>query len=175
MMTTKERKITMSEIKDYAYRFLRDNYNMRSNIPIERNNRLKRTLGKVGVGNYGKFKIDLAGKLLDYGTNEIIKDILRHELIHYALYMNNLPYRDGDPYFENELVKHNSHSSDTLQVGKYYKIGCSNCDNTGEVRTYKMIEKLHSYKSTCCEERLIYFGEVIYNGEGEVHVKAMTG
>jgi len=44
----------------------------------------------------------------DFST---IEDVLRHELCHYALFLMDKPFQDGDKYFEDTLIKTNAPSS----------------------------------------------------------------
>lgn len=165
---TKERLLTIDDLEAYSNSFLAENYSITLNIPIKRNNRLKRTLGYF---KYSRDKmpleINLAGKLLDYGTNSVILDILYHELIHYACFIQGMPHLDGEPYFENELSKHNISSSFTYLVGKYEIMQCLGCDDESITDTKNFINNPDEYHSTCCKADFKRIGYMITNGETE--------
>ena len=55
----------MSDVEKYARNFLRDNYRMVLNIPIKRNNRLSRAMGRFIHTVRKPVAIDLAGSVLD--------------------------------------------------------------------------------------------------------------
>lgn len=165
-MTTTTKSITLDYLSDYADKFLQKNYNIQLEIPIERNNRLKRALGvyKHSKNNDLPLKIELAGFLLEYGSESTILGILKHELIHYALHVCNKPFKDGHPYFENELKKHNVPSTNELKVGKYYKLKCNGCNKAILTDNKKVILQTQNYRSRCCKSKLTYVNTIIYNG-----------
>ena len=110
------------ELTKIAQVFLKIHYGLGLDIPIKRNNRLRSTHGRFIINNYNHtpLRIEIAGKTLDYGTDEVIISILKHECIHYALFVQGRAYRDGHPEFEAELRKHNAPSTNTLKIGLYY-------------------------------------------------------
>ena len=171
MLAIKEEKLSLDELRDYASYFLERNYNVTLEIPITQNNRLTRSLGRYIHTIAGEPKgIQLSGRLLRYGTNNVIIDVLKHELIHYALHILGKPYKDGQPYFENELRKHGSPSTNTKRVGIYYVIQCTRCENKSLTKTKSVIKNIKNYRSRCCHSDLIHVGNVIYDGETKVYV-----
>lgn len=104
----------------FANEFLEEHFNLELKIPITYNGRLKNALGQFVLspvidGKRRPMKIELSKKeavsaflMEDFST---IKDVLRHELCHYALFTMNQPFNDGNKYFEDTLIKTNSPSS----------------------------------------------------------------
>src|SRR5690625_1649013 len=92
LTTTKETTVTIQELEEFSIDFLASNYDLAFTIPIKRNNRLTRALGRYRHYLSGNpINIELSGRLLDYGTKETILDTLKHELIHHALHMLKKP------------------------------------------------------------------------------------
>lgn len=115
----------IKELKEYAIKFSKIEYNNDFNIEIEINNRLKK-----GVANFRYFtnlyldynidyghKIQIQGKflnacLLDREKGlENLFSVLRHELIHYNLYKLKKQFKDGQKDFEIELMKNDAPSN----------------------------------------------------------------
>lgn len=101
----------------FANEFLKEHFNLSLEIPISYNGRLKNTLGQLVISPVTNraMKIELSKKeaiaaflMKDFST---IKDVLRHELCHYALFLMDKPFQDGDKYFEDTLIKTNAPSS----------------------------------------------------------------
>lgn len=167
MLAIKNEKLSLDEIRDYASYFLERNYNMTLSIPITQNNRLTRALGRYRHTSIGGEAVDiqLSGKLLKHATNNIILDTLKHELIHHALHIQGKPYRDGQVYFENELKKHGVSSTNTNKVGEYFILECNNCKKESETYRTAIVNNLQRYTTKCCNEKMTYINNVIYNGE----------
>lgn len=159
--------MTISELTKYAEKFLAENYGFKLAIPIRRNNRLTRSLGRYLqlTPGYAPYKIDLSGRLLDYGTPTVIIDTLKHELIHYAVHCLGEDWRDGAKYFENELKKHRVSSTNTNKVGIRYLTKCRSCGMESETKVKKQAERSYLYIMGCCASGYDYIGDVIYDGE----------
>lgn len=150
-----------------ATTFLKENYNVTLHVPIKRNNRLRSTYGRFILRNNKAHCIDLAGVLLDYGTEEVIINILKHECIHYALFMKQQPYRDGSSVFESELKKHGAPKTRKLLVGKFYVLKCDACGNTTLTDRKRTIAYPKQYRTVCCRAPFHIIDEHIYNGTNE--------
>lgn len=161
MITKQKESLTVRELEVYAKEFLERVYNLELDIPIEINGRLTRSLGRFCTRKGKAHKIDLAKLLLTYGADRVVLDVLTHELIHYALYSTGKPYRDGQKYFENELKKHGSHSTNTLKVGKYFILKCKKCEDILYSKKSKVKDNLTGFHSMCCKADLEYMGEEI--------------
>lgn len=157
-----ENEINHAQIVEYASRFLKEAYNMELEIPIVINGRLK--------SSFGRFiwrKSDKKPLRLEFSKNYImhhepikILGTIKHECIHYALFVKGLPFRDGDDYFEKELIKHGSHSTGTSEYkGKVVVYGCPDCETTYNRR--RKYPKNKRYLSHCCKSVIVYLGEKI--------------
>lgn len=131
-MTLKEIKRAESKLPQFKQMmineskyFLKKNFNLELNVPIMINPRLTSTYGRfIWYGskrnNRPKYLIEkdvieiqknfilvamIAGEL------EAVMEVLRHELVHYALFTLGRDYRDGDSDFEKTLAELNVGSS----------------------------------------------------------------
>lgn len=105
-------------MKLYASNFLREHFNMELNIPIKIDGRLTRTGGSYHYKIGGKgilIKMSerfIYGALMDETEGvDAILDILKHELVHYALHEQGKDFGDGEKEFEETLAKLNIGSS----------------------------------------------------------------
>lgn len=113
------------QIKKYADKFLKDNYDVE---PIKINYRYlhdsrlafyQYSTDLLGRTDDKKIVINLKTLYYAYFVNiEYLYSVLRHELIHYALQDLGRAFDDGDDDFETELEKHNSISSATTDPSK---------------------------------------------------------
>lgn len=108
---------THQKLVNFANEFLKEHFNLSLEIPICYNGRLKNTLGQLVISPVTNraMKIEVSKKeviaaflMKDFST---IEDVLRHELCHYALFLMDKPFQDGDKYFEDTLIKTNAPSS----------------------------------------------------------------
>jgi SprT-like protein len=95
------------QLKDYANKWLQDNYNMKLEIPLRLNGRMQRTCGWFKHKGLKKQPIVVELNKFFVENNEpmLVLDILRHELVHYAMYMQGRDYKDGSYGFERELKR----------------------------------------------------------------------
>lgn len=129
-------KKQLVELTEYARKFLKGSYNMDLHIPIELDGRLGSTMGVfhhvqrkvngVAVSDTPR-DIQLNSRFIqlalldgERGWNNIIA-VLKHELIHYALFSQGKPYNDGDATFEMELKMHGSSSTHTFAYRLTYR------------------------------------------------------
>lgn len=151
---------TLQRLTDFANNWLQKTYGIQLEIPIEIRSSLKRTLGYFQHKQNKKepIKIALAAKLFTHYSKEAVYDVLKHELVHYALYMLDKPYTDGHPYFERELKRLGVSSTHTYEAKGFYHIyRCSSCDRITS-RRVRRITKLENYRSRCCMAELKYDG-----------------
>lgn len=127
--------ITVDEVKDIiegkskslskytliANEFLRKEYGMVLSVPIvlriESDSRRKGAFTRIqSLDENSEVQKDIPMRitinLSSYIMNEILREeyilkILKHELVHYALFMKGLPSKDGDYEFEQELKRLN--------------------------------------------------------------------
>lgn len=108
---------TQNSLEDMCREFLIKEYGVSLTIPVKINNRLSRTLGRFVISAGGiNNRIEFAGRLLKYGTDKQVISVLKHECIHYALYELKRDFKDGQKDFENELIKHNSDSTNMITI-----------------------------------------------------------
>lgn len=99
--------LTQYQLKMYAKKFLQETYGMELIVPLELNGRLKRACGRfVYYVRSGKPKsVEMNKYFVENNEPVVVLDVLRHELVHYALFMQGKPHSDGHPVFENELKR----------------------------------------------------------------------
>ena len=121
----------------YANNFLQTNFNIELYAKIYFNNSLKQVKGRTifESNKEGYNEIELSGELLnlsllDPKKYDYLYDVLNHELVHYALYVLNKKFSDGEDDFENTLRKLNIGSSGSTK--DYKKFG----NKVREYRTY---------------------------------------
>src|SRR5690625_1287632 len=157
--------VTEKELIDYAQTFLQGNFKLKLNIPIQRNNRLRSTLGRYVLSSKGHpLRIEISGNLLRYGTKASIFGVLRHECIHYAFHQLGRDMRDGSKEFELALRQFSAPITETLKVGKYYVFECGQCKKEGETRIKRIVDSPQNYRTNCCRGNIIVVGERIYRG-----------
>ena len=159
--------MTLEELTAYAEQFLKETYGMELYIPIKINGHLRRAQGRY-ISSYDDKepkRIELAKTLIKYGTDNVIKDTLKHELVHYAFHVQGLPFNDGDKEFEDELRRLGIGSSESNIVGMRYLIKCKRCGYVGETAVKRVKNNPDFYASKCCDAPLTYIGDVIYDGE----------
>lgn len=121
----------------YANNFLQTNFNIELYAKIYFNNSLKQIKGRtiLNPNKEGYNEIELSGELLnlsllDPKKYDYLYDVLNHELIHYALYILNKHFSDGEDDFENTLHKLNVGSSGSTKNHKNFG------NKVREYRTY---------------------------------------
>lgn len=165
VMKATDEALTIEELTEIAREFLRVNYGLALEIPIQRNNRLRRAMGwYMATWDDEPLRIEIAGKAMEYGANEYIIGILRHELIHYALDVKGEPNDDGHPHFEAELQKHGAPTTNTSRVGPYVVYNCANCGCDNATDDTRVLKHPKIFATICCDAELINVHERIYNG-----------
>lgn len=164
--------MNIEKLTNVANAFLQNEYQLDLNIPIIINKRLRITLGSyVTFWKTDKPKrIELSGTLIKYGHDTVIIDVLKHELVHYALHSLGFPSDDGDEYFENELKRLGIGSTESNYVGELHKCKCEKCNN--ELHTNVKSEfKSEKYVTSCCKGKILYLETLIFNGtEGKLFI-----
>lgn len=135
------------------------------NIEISINDRLTSSRGRYRrsinrlTGKTTKQWIEMSGHMLKYEAEENIIKTLKHEVCHWACFNLGKPHKDGDRFFESELIRIGSHATRTMsRLGDYYSVICSKCGI--EVASAKteagMVSKAQNfrYTSRCCRARL---------------------
>ena len=120
-LTKKQKETILNDIVNFSNKFLKEAYGLELTIPIVINGRLSSYEGYFAYSRRNEKRTPLriefserylALSMLDTedGILSVIQ-LIKHELIHYACFMLNKPFSDGDEYFENELLKHGSSAS----------------------------------------------------------------
>lgn len=135
-------QLSMYQLKMYANKFLKDNYGMELTVPLELNSRLKTTCGRfISRRYYNGHKepkiVELNKTFVEHNEPTIVLDVLRHELVHYALFMLDKPHKDGHPVFENELKRLGIVSQGTIDqykiASKMQIYACDDCNHEYKV------------------------------------------
>ena len=146
-------KLIEKMLKKEAVYFCKKHYDLDFNIPLTINKRLTRTYGwfKVYIKPVPKAQgIEISAKMIQsaitFGDMDLIIDVLRHELVHYAMFTLGKQYYDGSDDFENELARLNISSSSTTSQKKIksthkligYSVSpvysCNKCSGIGFMR-----------------------------------------
>lgn len=92
---------SMNWLEQQANLFLQTHFNLLLSIPIIINGRLKRVLGVFRLNPDRSAKqIELSKTLIESNNEEIILDVLYHELIHYGLHQLHKPFKDSSKEFK---------------------------------------------------------------------------
>ena len=153
-----ERKLT----KD-AQKFLQEAYGLTLECPVEVNGRLKSKNGRFVYSRRIKrpVKIEISKNYIQYQDWKIVIETLKHECIHYALYMLDKPFHDGHPLFEAEIQKHDSHSTGVIRYkGKVVTYECPSCKHEWR-RKKKYPNNGAGYQCAKCKVQIVYTGEKI--------------
>ncbi|UUV46318.1 SprT family protein [Bacillus phage vB_BanS-Thrax2] len=154
--------MTETQLTRYANEFLMKNYGMRLTVPLKLNGRLSKTLGWFIYKKKANkpVAVHLNKKFVQNNDEDIILNVLRHELVHYALFMQGKPHGDGQTYFENELKRKGIVSQSTINqytvnsVKQIYK--CLKCEYMH--KRSRKFSNVSRYKCTC-GGKLEYIGK----------------
>lgn len=123
------------EMENFAREFLKEEFGVDLTIPIKINSRLTSTFGWFRgrtnrvTGVREPVVIEISKNMIEYQGFDFAYGTLKHELVHYALYIQNLPYNDGTYTFEQELKRVGAPSSGTrkalIKKEVYQCKGCS--------------------------------------------------
>ncbi|WP_395940833.1 SprT-like domain-containing protein [Bacillus sp. FJAT-22090] len=120
------------------------------------NSRLSSTLGVFfyNKNNMRPVKLEFSKKFLQYGKLDDIKKTIKHECIHYALFMKKKPYRDGEEHFESEIIKHNAVSTNKIdfRIERNVRVYQCNCNE------YVYLQTITPKYCTRCKHNLTYVG-----------------
>ncbi|MHC8516825.1 SprT family zinc-dependent metalloprotease [Sporosarcina sp. ITBMC105] len=151
--------MTLDQITEYAREFLRNSYGMEMVEPIKRNNRLTRSMARYVYYGEEESHIEIAGFMLKYAADCVIKAVIRHECVHYAMHRLCRPFDDGQAEFEAELKKRDAPSTGLLKVGEFYDCECSKCGSKWDSDCPRLLRNPTKYVSVCCRAK-IEVGEV---------------
>lgn len=150
--------LSISNIELYAKEFLSNNFDgMALDVPIEVNGRLSRAMGRFIAINRKSHSIELSKNLVQYNDMEVIQDVLKHELIHYALYEMGLPNGDDDKEFINTCNRLGAPLTETFSIKQpvhQYKCSCTVHERRRRIKNFNTSK----YKCMGCNEILEYIG-----------------
>jgi SprT-like protein len=145
------------QLRGYAKQWLKDNYNMELEVPLQLNSRMQRTCGWFRHTRYRDGRdipncIELNKFFVENNEPVTVLDVLRHELVHYALFVQKKDYKDGSYGFERELKRLGIVSQKTIDkymiVSKPKNMHIYECANCGH--EYKRQRALPSNKKYSC-------------------------
>jgi SprT-like protein len=127
-------------------------------IPVVWNGRLTKTMGrfmfrKKKKGPTEALSIELSKHAARSLNEKQFAAVLLHELCHYHMFRQGLPFEDHHPEFEKELKRVGAISTNTLRIPqKGFKLYCSKCEAYLGQRKRLNLDR---YKSQCCHAPLI--------------------
>lgn len=165
MVKQVHRSKIINQMTQYADEFLIENFDTRLKIPIEINSRLKRSLGRFQAYTTDEsplpIKIELSKSLLENEPMEMILDVLKHELVHYALCKKGLPYYDGQSCFEDKLIELGVSATKKLRTDntkkEVYKCSCKEFNLSRKLDNHARY-KGSNYTCPTCNVKLSYVG-----------------
>lgn len=92
-------------------------------------------------------KIYISDDVVDYGSNFLIKEVIKHEICHYAMLIKGMPYIDGDSFFESELERIHAFSSKKLDF--YFLVNCPTCLSTSSFPKRSEAKTFFRKKCSC--------------------------
>lgn len=162
--------VTIRDLYEEAERFLNERYGINLMMPI--------TVAELPDDIQGYYEhrgtkpsvIVIARDVMTFGSDEHVYDILRHELVHYAMHVLGRPNRDGDAEFEAELERQGVCHSFTSLLGRYHMYACSGCSAELPSRKRFSEEQLRVIVTACCEKPAIDLCQQnLYNGKERVY------
>lgn len=158
------------QLQDFARKFLQDNYNLELVVPLRLNGRMKTTCGWFRYKKRSRVPVvvELNKFFVENNESNVVIDVLKHELIHYALFMKGIPCRDGDYEFEAELKRLGVVSQKTINqytiVSKpkrlhYYRCQDSSCNK--EYRLNRALKHGGRFHACKCGASLIDLGKKV--------------
>ena len=160
--------LSQYQLKKYAEKFLAETYGMKLTVPLELNGRLKRACGRFVyyVRSRQPKSVEMNKFFVENNEPVVVLDVLRHELVHYALFMQGKPHSDGHPVFENELKRLGVVSQKTIDKytieSKPVKIQFYECaDCKAEFRRQRALANGGRNHRCSCGGRLIDKGKKV--------------
>lgn len=149
---TKAEEAKVRSIYEEALAEVLPEFGLHKSVKLNINNRMSRTLAWFVTGGWDKLTmIEISGKYAKLalqdpvdGVSEI-KDTLKHEIIHYALWRTKKPYDDGTVEFEEALAKFNvapsgstnSKYTKSKRVAKRYRVAMVAKEPNGKEALYR--------------------------------------
>lgn len=159
-LSKSEKQKFEQQMRMYSRNFLKENFNMSMEIPIKIDGRLTRAGGSYHHTAKKPIMIKISerfmyGALLDNEGVEAILDVLKHELVHYALHMQGKDYHDGQKEFEETLARLNIGSSGATASKKRLSKKRNVWYNIYDIYHNKVLGKTNLYNHTKQEQNWI--------------------
>ncbi|MFE8094518.1 SprT-like domain-containing protein [Bacillus toyonensis] len=159
-------KFSVEELTEIAKDFLQKEYGLPLTVNVELSSKMTTTFGMFYIKSVKKRipkVIRLSKNFVTYQEKDVIIDVLKHELVHYACFMQGKPYKDKDAYFKQELARVGSARTRTYKFKgerkrKVYSYECKKCGKNIQARI-KGYEKKYIHKD--CHGEFKFIGEVI--------------
>lgn len=125
--------LTQYQLKTYADKFLNETYGVKLTVPLKLNGRLKTSKGRFIWSRKSRTPkaVELNKEFVEHNKPEIVLDVLKHELVHYALFIKGVPHSDGQAPFERELRRLGVVSQSTIDrysiASKMQVYICNSC------------------------------------------------
>lgn len=147
-----------------ASELIKKYWNANLHIPVFVNGRLSKTLGtyefKIVEGKVIPLGIQLSKELVQYGSEEFICFVLKHEVCHFVLSQFERPFKDGEDVFEAELKRIQAFSSKKIYV--FYRIQCTNCGTVYKFDSKKKARNATKEQTCVCGEGTLIKHDVYY-------------
>lgn len=160
-----------------------EEYRVRLEVPLTVNKHLRTTQARLWLVRaensnkpvLSKMRVEFNPKILLRATKEYLRNVARHEAVHYGLLMQGRPYLDGTALFESEIkrlgipsnfgemtTEDEGHVKQAVQKATWYYCECVKCGRLAKVWKRKpqesSVAKMRRYRTHCCRERLLYKG-----------------
>lgn len=152
-------KFTEKELEIEARNFLREIFDMDLYVPVVISKQMRSTFGSFRYYKDSNEPIDIriSYNLIENYSREDILGTLKHECVHYALFMMGKPFSDGDYFFEQTLRIYGIPATRTKKYrGKVHVYECDKCKSTF---TRKIRRNMKGFLTRCCNSYINYLGE----------------
>lgn len=160
-----------------------EEYRVRLEVPVTLNKYLRTTQARLWLVRaensnkpvLSKTRVEFNPKILLRATKEYLRNVARHEAVHYGLMIQGKPFLDGTVLFESEIkrlgipsnfgemtIEDEEHVKQAVQKTTWYYCECVKCGRLAKVWKRKpqesSVTSMKRYRTSCCRERLLYRG-----------------
>lgn len=179
--TRKRQPKPYTEIMPFVLGFLQDTYDI-DEVPVigisqYLTDQLAQTQYEV-VENNGvqeaHIQIVISNRLMDHYSFQERWGIIKHELVHYAMFILGKEYRDGEEGFEKELKRLNIPSSQDIELRGNVNIFTCNCNPKYEIEMHHVIKNLPKDRRLCpnCGNSMKWKGTYLITEKGRELIKS---
>lgn len=162
--------VTLDDLYEEAKRFLWNNFGLTLTVPIEIDEEMASEEGAYEHTEKEPYAILIADFVMKIADDDVIYDVLRHELVHYALHCLGKPFHDGHPFFEATLAHYGVKSSGSTMIGVYHLYECAKCGE--EIPHYRKVteEEEKTLATICCTAKFIdKKRKAVYTGRERIY------